>query len=160
MQDWAIASLRIYSQFLTAEEIGRLLQSVPTHSFEKGTPISTRNPTGPARDQSIWVLSSRLDGSKHLDEHIEELVTFIEQKLPQLEKLCSSCEIDLFCGFSFAGGQGGFELGSALLKRLTALPVDIVFDLYSTSPVSDVEENPTKGREDLRDLRKVKKLKK
>lgn len=138
-EKWSRASLRISSNTMSAAEITHTLGLKPTSSYEKGTPLSKRNPKSAVRQQSVWILESGLDSSQPLAQHIACLVALVEEKIDVLKKLLPICDIDIFCGFSSESGQGGFVLNAALLKRITAIPIDIVLDLYP--PANDEPES-------------------
>jgi hypothetical protein len=118
---------------MSAAEITEALQTHPTHSHEKGMPVSTRNPSGPVRETCHWSLNysgSDEDIDIVINKHLEKMVDFIEEKQPTLNELLLKCEICLWLGFASPNGQCGFVVGSELLKRVTVLPIDIIFDLY------------------------------
>lgn len=126
------ACLRISSKTLSAAEITNILKREPTRAYDKGTPFSSRNPKSRIRKESVWLLESGLESSESLDVHIEKLVLFVEENTDLLKNLLPISYIDIFCGFFSESGQGGFFLDSALLKRLTVLPIDIGFDLHTS----------------------------
>jgi len=132
-KNWNSASLRIGSKIMSAAEITDLLGIKPTESYEKGTPLSSRNPKSSVRHESLWIKESSLDSSKPLNTHIASLILPIESQVDLFKQLIPSCHIELFCGFSSESGQGGFVLDAALLKRLTLIPLDITLDLYPQS---------------------------
>lgn len=129
-EKWSSASIRIASRSTDADRISRLLDTEPSVSYKKGLPVNSRNPGGPLRQEHLWIMESGLDTSRSLDAHLAKLVTFIEQKTEDLKRLLPDCEIGLFCGFSSGNGQGGLVLNADLLKKITAIPIDIVLDLY------------------------------
>lgn len=129
-EKWNSASICIASDSMTPQEIGNFLGLKETRSYEKGEPISRRNPGGPKRTENIWSLKSGVDESISLEFHLEKLAKLIEMKKDKFSFLLSKCQIEIFCGFSSDSGQGGFVLKSDLLKKLTKIPIDIVLDLY------------------------------
>jgi len=129
-EKWSSASLHISSETIALNDICEILNTNASHSHERGSPVSPRNPNSPLRQKNLWILNSSLEDSLPLENHIEELVTFLELKYDALKKLFSKCEIELFCGFSSTCGQGGFVLTADLLKRISVFPIDIVLDLY------------------------------
>jgi hypothetical protein len=68
--------------------------------------------------------------------HIEQLVSFFEERSTVFEQLSQKCDFLIFCGFASANGQGGFVLNSELLVRMGKLKIDLVLDLYP-DPYSD-----------------------
>jgi len=127
---WSAVSLCIASQALSTVEITRILDTRPHSTTEKGSPVSKRNPSGPVQQQSVWMLESGVNSNEPLETHITKLVEYIEAHRVLLEGLLSNCTIDLRCSFSSSNGQGGFVLDTLLLKRLSALPIDLIVDLY------------------------------
>lgn len=128
---WATATLRIHSRTLNAQKISALLRTEPTGAKVMGERLSSHNPSSAIAEAHLWRLESGLTSNRPLEEHIEKLVEFIEQKLPTFNELMKECESDLFCGYSSESGQGGFILESKMLKRLAAVHVDLVLDIYS-----------------------------
>ena len=127
------ACLRICSKTMNVTEITNTLATVPTKAHDKGTPFSSRAAKSRLRQESLWLLESSLDRLEPLDAHLEKLAVFIEEKAAQLKNLISECNIDIFCGVFSESGQGGFVLDSVLLKKISLLPIDIVFDIYVSS---------------------------
>jgi hypothetical protein len=138
-EKWSSASLRIYSKVLSAAEIGNLLGTAPHESHEKGSAVSQR-PTSMARKESLWILKSELENSEPLEAHINNLVKYIEDKEFILRSLQLKCEIDLFCGFSSESGQYSFELDAEVLKKLTKLPITVIFDCYINELLRDKDD--------------------
>ena len=132
---WSTVSFRIGSESMTSAEISRFLSTEPTSSYEKGTPVSKRNPNSPLRKNAVWLLDSGLPDDQPLEAHITKLVEYIEGKHGLIKELPSECEINLFCGFSSGDGQGGFVLDADLLKRLAFLEIDLVLNLYPPTPI-------------------------
>ena len=126
----ATATLRIHSMALRPEEISAILKSRPSQSFAKGEKMSPRNPLSAIFEENLWMLESELEASQPLEIHILWLADFIEQRLTAVKGLMRTCEIDIFCKYSSANGQGGFILEAEVMKRLASIPIDIIFDIY------------------------------
>jgi hypothetical protein len=133
---WTAAALRIFSETIAPEEITALMGVPASRAFQKGESISSRTPSI-LRRQSGWMLNSPLGDTQDLASHLRWLVDIIEPKIDVLRALLPVCKIDLFCGFSSDGGQGGTMLDSALLARLGKLPLDLTLDLYPPGPITD-----------------------
>lgn len=134
------ASLRISSKTLNVADITKILGMQPTRTHEKGEPFSSRNPSR-LRQESLWLLESGLDSSEPLDAHMEKLADFIQEKAVLLKYLIPICYMDIFCGVFSESGQGGFVFNPVILKKLTAIPIEIVFDLYLSSPSEEDESS-------------------
>lgn len=126
----AAATLRIHTVNLSLEEISAILRVQPSQSFSKGERMSLRNPLSAVFEENVWMLESWAESSLPLEVHILQLVEFLEQRSPLVKRLIDSCDVDIFCQYSSANGQGGFTLEANVMKRLTAIPVDIIFDIY------------------------------
>lgn len=127
---WETVSFRISSSELKATEITDLLGHIPSQSFERGELMSPRNPKSQTRDLSVWILESGLDSSEVLKRHLMILLEFIEKKEHQLSDLKGKCEFDIICGYSLKS-QGSIVFDSEIIKRLSILPLNIIFDLYA-----------------------------
>lgn len=125
-------SLCMSSKILSAKEITDKLEIQPSMSHEKGSPFNKRNPKGKLRPISSWILNSSLEGVDSLEAHIEHLISIIESKFNDFEQLVPDCKIEIYCSFfaSDVTHEGTITLSSVLLKRLTAIPLDILIVLY------------------------------
>jgi hypothetical protein len=97
---------------------------------EKGSRLSWSNPDSSISQENYWLLDSGLADSDPLDAHVTKLVSYIEQNISALKALLTDCEIDLWCAFASGTSQGGFVLDAELLKKLTAIPINLIIDLY------------------------------
>jgi hypothetical protein len=137
-EKWSAASICIVTESMSPQEISNVLGIEESRSYNKGDPISRKKIDGPVRSESLWVFESDIEPSYMLDCHIEKLVEIIEKNIESFKLLLSRCKIEIFCGFSSGNGQGGFTINSDLLKRLTIIPMDIVFDLYPPEGKNDI----------------------
>ncbi|WP_170166404.1 DUF4279 domain-containing protein [Lentzea atacamensis] len=120
----------MFSESLTLTELVAVLGE-PTRGYDIGDLVSPRRPDGPRRTNAHWSLGSAALRTQPLDEHVAELVTFVEAHSREFDALGDKVQIDVFCGvFTADDSQGGFTLGSDLIRRLSALNLDIGFDLY------------------------------
>ena len=133
------ASLCISSQTLSAKDITNILAIEPTRQHEKGTRMSSRNPNSRIRQASSWILASTLNKEELLSTHIEQLISLIEERTNEFEKLLEVCEMDIYCGFFSDEKSGEFSLNPKLLKRLTVIPIEIIVILYPPTSDSDDE---------------------
>jgi hypothetical protein len=126
----ASAALRVSSRKLTAAEITGRLGIAPSRQAEKGESISKKSATPTFRDNSLWLLDSGLPSSATLDAHLEKVSGLVELHARSLRALLEDCNVDVFCGFTFHSDQGGFMLSPGVVKRLSSVPVEVVFALY------------------------------
>ncbi len=132
-----IASLRIFSETLSREQIAEALQTVPTLGHNKGDLVSRHSPVARYWTHSFWRLEALDDEPNRLDSCIETLVAFCEEKSEALNRLRNDCGIDIFCGFFSDNGQSGFTLDADLIARLARLGLGVTFDMYL--PATDTE---------------------
>ncbi|MDX8055218.1 DUF4279 domain-containing protein [Lentzea sp. BCCO 10_0798] len=124
------ASLRVFSESLALPDLVAALGE-PTRSYDIGDLVSPRRPDGPRRTSAYWSLGSQAQRTDPLDQHIAELVTFVDAHRREIDALRDKAQIDAFCGvFTGDDTQGGFTLTSGLMRRLGELNLDVGFDLY------------------------------
>jgi len=128
--EWATATVRVSSETHSTAELATLLGTEPTRSFERGSLMSPRNPRSAKREESLWVLESELSRDAPVERHLERALDVVETLREPIASLPPG-SADIFVGYELTGGQGGLVLDHALLQRLAALPVDLIFDLYS-----------------------------
>ncbi len=137
----ASASLRIFSEFLTIEEITEILHLLPSDVRVKGTPRNPRRPSSNVWPYSVWKLDSGLAGSISFVEHFDTLLEKIEPARHALASLVDRCKhIDVFMGL-FSEGTSDEENSVAIdhqrIARLAQLPLDFIIDMYP--PVCETE---------------------
>jgi hypothetical protein len=130
MAKWATASVRVWTESHSAAELTALLGREPTKSFERGSLMSPRNPKSAEREVSLWVLESELSRDERVERHLEWALDVVETLREPLASLPSG-SADIFVGWEPPHGQASLELDHPFLQRLGALPVDLIFDLYS-----------------------------
>jgi effector-binding domain-containing protein len=124
------ASLTVSSETLSLGELTAALGS-PSSGRDRGDPVSRRTPDGAKRRHSSWILKSAGGRARPLEDQIEDLVAFAEERREALGPLAADHEARVFCGiFSGEGAQGGFTLEPGLLRRLADIGLPVVFDLY------------------------------
>ena len=128
----AKVTLRISSGTHSLFELIDIIGENPSNGYGKGDLVSTKSATPRYREESLWFLESGLSKDSTIDEHLLKVTEFIESNCDKLKSLVSvGCGIDVYCCFTTFNEQGGFILTSDIIKKFSALPIDIVFDLYS-----------------------------
>lgn len=125
----ASITLRIQSEVLLTEEISQVLQMSPTKSYSKGERMSSRNPLSAVYEGNLWLLE--FEEKDSLDELFVEVGDFIQKNQNSLLTLAEKCSLDLFCGYSPKESQDSFFLDHKTLWKISGVPVDIIFDVYS-----------------------------
>ncbi|MBP0011374.1 MULTISPECIES: DUF4279 domain-containing protein [unclassified Roseofilum] len=137
-QFFCSAEFCIFSKVITAQEMMKYFSIEPTRFYEKGTPLSQRNPKSKRRETAHWILESQLKEVEPLHLHIENLISLIENHadINGLKKIASDCKFEMYCGyfFEYPNSKDVILIDSYLLKRLTAIPIDISISLYPADP--------------------------
>ena len=121
---WSRACLRVFSDILEPEDIGRRLGLTASRSHRKGAPRSSRVTL--TWNESLWSLQSPLSQRHGIADHVQWLLDTLEPKTDSLTELLKYCRIDLLCGFSSGNGQCGVQLDPLVLKRLARLTIPFV----------------------------------
>lgn len=129
-KNWNKVSFRISSLEFSLSEITNTLSKSPTESKEKGQLMSPRNPNSQRMDRNMWILRSGLPDNATLEKHLNNLLAFIESKQKELNILKEKCDLDIFCGLSLKGTQGSFSISSEIIRRISIIPLEVVFDIY------------------------------
>ncbi len=127
---WSSALLRIMSITRSIEYISDKMEYEPTEYHKKGELCSKRNPNSKIREENLWILKSKLSEQESLESHIENYLSFLEERADGIIELQPDCEFEFMCAYSSENGQGGFTLGHEVLKKLTAYPIDLSINLY------------------------------
>jgi hypothetical protein len=122
------ACLRLISETLTLAEITAVL-GPPTESRDIGEPVSQR-PGAAKSKHSFWSLCAEVEGTRPLDEHVEQVVELAEGHAAGLSQLRPHCRvIDITCSVHaepFA--EGGWEFTPDLMRRVAEL--DLVLTAF------------------------------
>lgn len=120
---WAVASLRLDGHGLPVAEFERL--------------VGTLLPTGKAtfaRDRTarVWIDECPLPDDAPIDDLIGWAVEEAETVFAAPSRELDKCRRELWLGISIPA-QFGMCLTADTLRRLSALEVDVIFDLYGES---------------------------
>ena len=126
------ATLRVYSDTMSPEEMATALRVTPTSMQRKG---DIRNPNG--RRPVTLKLNALFLGSEGLVEsldarrHIDWVLDQLEGRAAELAALIAmGARADLSCFWISASGHGGPTLSPQQCKRIAELGVDCWFDVY------------------------------
>jgi hypothetical protein len=123
------ASLRVWSTTLTLARLTAVLGE-PANGYDRGERISLRMPPERRRPRTLWTHIPEGGTTADLSDLVERLVAFMERRRAAFALLAPDIERDIFCGVFSGTTQGGWSFEPALIRRLAALDVPIVFDLY------------------------------
>ncbi|MET8853621.1 DUF4279 domain-containing protein [Amycolatopsis sp. NPDC004625] len=112
----------------SAASVTRLLDLEPSHIFEAGDRVGHRS--GAIRRESLWLLSSDLPPDSELADHLHWLLDRLEPKADTLWQLTSQGYVaDWFCLAASQATEHAIELDRRLLRRLLAMPGDLLLDV-------------------------------
>lgn len=133
-----LATLVITSSVLMTKDITNYLGINPSKSHEIGTPLNPKIPNKNIREKSSWMLKSKLSRETLLEDKINELLDIIQDNLDLFRKIEKEIDIEIYCSFFLEKNNSTFCLSSTTLARISAIPIDMVVDIY---PYEDSEED-------------------
>jgi hypothetical protein len=131
------ATLRIFSDELTPDQVSGKLGLEPTTSFRKGEPISPRVPR--PRPEHGWLFcTDGLVDSKDTRRHIDWLLDKITPKADAFARITrGGSRSDIYSFWVSAHGQGGPTLSIHQMHRLVMLGLECTYDVYFASDGED-----------------------
>jgi hypothetical protein len=119
------ATLRVFSDHLTADEITRRLGVACSSSHSRGDPMGR---TGNVRSTNGWFLTTEgVVSSNDLRRHVDWLLDHLAHADPDV---FVDCRADVFCYWQSKSGHGGPELSPRQMARLARYRLPIGFDVY------------------------------
>jgi hypothetical protein len=151
-QQRALASLSIYSQTLSAEELAQLVPFPPERSRQKGTPRG-RQP-GNVYPHSVVAFESLVERSAGLSAHLDDLLRRLDPAKGALRTFAQRARSEGFQSASgrpfapivvwlraeSADGSIGFDISNEQLKAIFDLGADLAVELEadeSDGPIGD-----------------------
>lgn len=152
-QQRALASLSIYSETLSADELARLVPFPPEQSFEKGTPRGRR--LGGVHPHSVVAFESHVERSAGLSTHLDDLLRRVDPAKGALRAFAQRARSE---GFQSAPGRPfapvvvwlraesadgaiGFDIPNEQLKAIFEIGADLAVELEA-----DESDGPTGDR--------------
>ncbi|MFJ7219410.1 DUF4279 domain-containing protein [Amycolatopsis sp. NPDC098790] len=112
----------------SAAAVTRFLDLEPSQAFEAGDQVGGRSSA--TRRGSLWLLSSKLPPSSEVTDHLHWLLDQLEPKADALWQLTDRGYVaDWFCLAASQATEHAIELDRLLLRRLLALPGDLLLDV-------------------------------
>ena len=125
------ATLRIFPKEISPEEVTNRLSLSPTSVQRKG---EVRKSGYVVKLDGWFLESENAVQSKDVQRHI---VWIVNQILPKKDALLelqgTGCDMNIFCYWSSAGGQGGPTLSPSTMRNLADLRLEVSFDCYFPS---------------------------
>lgn len=126
------ASFRVMRTDLESAEVSNLLNLTPHHCHQRGDPrISRSGKRFSDFTEGLWELRAALDLSESLTTHLTVLANTLHERKAALVRLRElGYEMDIFVGVFDEGGNTTFTLESEVMRTLSRLGLEIVFDVY------------------------------
>jgi hypothetical protein len=113
---------------ITPDEITSILGIEPSKSWSVGDTIEK---TKLKRKENGWTLSSGLDKSSELEEHLTSLFQQIQSKWSIFLNLCSKYEAEISCTiYSYEAQGSAMHFDKAIIKYVAELNAEIDIDYY------------------------------
>jgi len=129
-EDYYRVSFRAYSEKLTFQELSDLTPLKPTCGYSKGDQRSFGGGRYPGNLLEFYLNPQPTTFESKLDE----LLTFLEQDARGIRVLCECAESYISVVAIFHNGNtmlGGVHLDKSMIQRMSALNLEIDFDLYA-----------------------------
>jgi hypothetical protein len=109
------------------EDVTARLGLQPTQSWRTGDPIGKS-----ARLYAMngWSLSSGLDASAELDDHVRALLGLLEPAMPALRELSERWDLELSCALYAREYVPACHFDRETIERLASIGAEIDVDLY------------------------------
>jgi hypothetical protein len=122
------ATVRIWSNDLTPDEISDALGIEPTRKFGKGELHAAGKLQ---RKANGWFYSTeQLTDTKEFEQHLDLILRTFKEKAEALKSLrAKNCQMDI-CTYWVSNGQGGPELSPEQMLALGTLGFMIWWDIY------------------------------
>lgn len=120
-------SLRLQSQILSTEDLAHLVGSEPHGAVERGSPVSSRRPSGPLHSATTIVYLASAGG--------QDFGPYLAALRPLLDRLADRAVLGEFAAdlvIAVTGAPMGFmaSLDPATIRLLGAAGCGIIFDVY------------------------------
>lgn len=124
------ASLAITSSTLMAQDITTHLKINPSTSHERGTPLNPKIPDKNIRDKSSWILRSKLNRERPIEEKINELFDIIQNNFDLFKQIEKEIDIEIYCSLFLKEKSDIFSLPSATIAKIGSISIDIIVAIY------------------------------
>jgi hypothetical protein len=122
------ASFVAKSTTASAANFGRQIGMQASQTWELGDP--GRRP-GSDRDQAAWILDRDLEvDGQSLDAGLLQLLAVFDGREAELQALSADYDMYVQCYASSDSTQGGFVLGSTVMRRMGELGLDLLCTVY------------------------------
>lgn len=139
---WFTVCLRIMGDALDPAQVEPLLGLKPDCTGLKGVPRTGRQGrTYAPYETNLWVFREEAGPGDGFDQLIRKLFARLGPNLPALQAWSATpgIEVELFCGYGSASGQGGDTLQPGTIKMLADAGVALTLNLYPPGLEDDLD---------------------
>lgn len=122
------ASFVAKSKTASAADFGRRIGVQSSRAWELGDPA--RQPAG-KRDHAAWILDLDLEvDGQSIDAGLLQLLAIFEGHETEIRALSADYDMYVQCYASSDSTQGGFVLGSTVMRRMGQIGLDLLCTIY------------------------------
>lgn len=123
------ASLRIFGDIPSLDEISQTLGLEPTHTHRKGT---RRAKSSSPYSDDMWSYTPSVEKSEPLERHIDALWTRLRPHKQYLKSLKKSLTVDVFLGYRSNSDTAGVEIPHTSLEMFSELEIPLGLSIIVT----------------------------
>jgi hypothetical protein len=123
------ASLRIFGNILSIDELSRRLGVSPTHTHRRG---DRRGPDSTPYEHDMWRYVAPVPRSEPLHVHIDKLWSVFKSRKHDLLQLKNELTVDVFLGYRSNSDNAGVEVPSRSLEMFIELQVPFGLSIIVT----------------------------
>jgi len=113
----------------TIDEVTTIMGCSPSKAWLKGDNINSKLPKY-VTTHNRWVLSSRLELNSCFEDHLESLLTQLENQKDNVKRVLEIYDSGIYVAIYFHEINPGFKVSNELARRVSQLGLSIDFDLY------------------------------
>lgn len=128
-QDELYVSFVIYDFGVNPDQISAQLGLKPNETAKKGE-VKGKNSRSLVSQNDIWKLTSKLEPSREINEHIQHILDILDSEIDKVKKVTSRYESHIKIGAYLHSVNSGVFLNQDVLKRLSEYSLSLDLDIY------------------------------
>lgn len=123
------ATLRIFGNIPSIDEVSQTLGVSPTHSHRRG---EKRGPLSAPYKHDMWIYEVPITSTEPLHVHIDELWNVFRSRKHELLRLKDDLTVDVFLGYRSNSDNAGLEVPSKSLEMFIELQIPFGLSIIIT----------------------------
>lgn len=123
------ATLRIFGNIPSIDELSQRLGVSPTHSHRRG---EKRGPLSPPYKHDMWMYKVPITSTEPLHVHIDELWNVFRSRKHELLRLKDDLTVDVFLGYRSNSDNAGVDVPSKSLEMFIELQIPFGLSIIIT----------------------------